>query len=280
MLKRITFLLSLLGVVTLGYAQDNEENNEMTAEELAEKLANPNAPIGTFNTFLDFHGYTGDLPHANEQSSFTLTLQPSLPKPNFIGKQMLFFRPALPILFSPVVYNSETEEFEGLGVQLGDIGYDLALGGTSSKGLLYLVGMNGTIPLATDTKLRGEWTLGPEVVIGLVKKKIVFGGLFSQRWNISGDGNITNVLGGQYFYAFPLKRGHVIGAGPTWNYNWVTEQLTFPIGTGWTKTTKLGDMPFKFGFQIMYFVAQPDPFGPLWQLRIQLTPVLKLPWKG
>ncbi len=272
------FKLLILIIWTFNLNGQEIEKEELSNEEMAEKLANPNAAIGTFNTFIDYFGYTGDLQGADDQNAITYTLQPSLPKPNFVGKQMLFFRPAIPILFNPKTYDPINKDFNNAGFNLGDIGYDLAIGGTTEKGLLYLFGMNGTIPTATDSRIRGQWTLGPELVLGLVTKKIVFGGLVSQRWDLESGPIKTSVLGGQYFYAIPLTKGNVIGAGPNWSYNWVTKDFTFPIGTGWTKTTKIGKTPFKFGFQVMYYVAQPDSFGPQWQLRIQLTPVLNLPW--
>lgn len=278
MKNTIALIILLLWTFQINAQENENEKEELTNEEMAEKLANPNAAIGTFNTFTDFYTYKGDLPGANDQNALSFTIQPSLPKPNFVGKQMLFFRPSIPILFNPKLYDPLNENFDNGGINLGDIGYDLALGGTTEKGLLYLFGMSGTIPTATDSRIRGQWTLGPELVLGLVTKKIIFGGLVSQRWDLESGPVKTSVLGGQYFYAIPLSKGNVIGAGPSWSYNWNTEDVTFPIGTGWTKTTKVGKTPFKFGFQVMYYIAQPNPFGPQWQLRIQLTPVLKLPW--
>lgn len=40
----------------------------------------------------------------------------------------------------------------------------------------------------------------------------------------------------------------------------------------------LGATPWKFALEGSYFIAQADPFGPEWSLRLSVTPVVPLPW--
>ncbi len=236
-------------------------------------MANPNAAVGTLNLFPDILHYKGE--EVSNHTSYSITFQPALPKPNLIGNMMLFFRPAIPILFNPPVITERG--VESAGFNLGDISYDLALGGTTEKGLLYLAGVAGSMPTATDERIRGSWTLGPEIALGIVRPDLVIGALVNQRWDLGGDTEVSS-FGGQYFYAIPLSQGYVIGAGPVFSYNWISKDWTFPLGTGFSKVSSLGRTKVKWGAQFWYYVASPDYFGQQWDIRLQFSPVVPLPW--
>lgn len=274
-LKLIFFFLLL---TFYGFSQEASQSKEVaeSTDDIAEKLNNPTAAIGSLTGLIDFKTFEGDLPMAGDQAAWSLTFQPSLPKPLKNGKNLMF-RPAIPILFKQPVHNGLG--FENTGFQLGDIGFDLAIGSTSDKGILFLAGIVGSIPTATDSNLRGQWAFGPEILFGKVTKKFILGALVSQKWDVESGPGETNKLAGQYFMFFPIGKGRTLGAAPNYEYNWVTKDLTFPLGFGYSSVTKFGKTPFKYGFQVHYYVANPDPFGPQWQFRIQLSPVVNLPWK-
>ena len=68
---------------------------------------------------------------------------------------------------------------------------------------------------------------------------------------------------------------------PTFSYNHEAEsgnQLTLPLGVGVSKTVVLGGTPWKYSLQYWHYVAQPDGFGPQYQIRLQVAPVVPLPW--
>ena len=44
------------------------------------------------------------------------------------------------------------------------------------------------------------------------------------------------------------------------------------------KTLIFGGRPWKFGIQYWYFIESPDAFGPDYQIRFSVSPVVKLPW--
>lgn len=253
-----------------------QDSTQTDAEALALKLSNPAAVVGTMNFFPDFTRYTGT--HADaQQSAFSISFQPALPVPlkNGLG---LFIRPLIPVIFTTPLPNDGGTEFESSGVQLGNISFDLSIGKTNEKGLMYLVGMAGTIPTATHPDMEGQWALGPELALASVKPAFVYGVLVSQLWGIQDKLVKTNILSGQYFYAKPLGGGRVIGAGPTWSYNWNTENFTLPLGTGYSVTKMIGKTPLKLGFQFWYYLARDDFFGSEWTIRFQITPVVPLPW--
>ena len=270
------FIVSLFIASFTGFSQEQEKTAD-NADEIAAKLNNPTAAIGTINTFIDFKTYDGNLPDASDQTATSFTFQPSLPKPLGNGINLLM-RPAIPIIFSQPVPG--VNGFESSGFQLGNISFDLALGKVTKKGILLMGGLVGGLPTATNEDIRGQFTLGPEFAMGYISKKIIFGALVTQSWDLDDDPlRKTNVLGGQYFYFVPIGKGRSIGASPSYSYNWKTEELSLPLGIGYSAVTQFGKMPFKYGLQVMYSVASPDNFGQVWQIRIQLSPVVNLPWK-
>jgi len=93
-----------------------------------------------------------------------------------------------------------------------------------------------------------------------------------------GGDDKQSILGGQYVAAFTLKGGWQIVASPPFSYNWSTKALTLPIGGGPFRTVMIGSVPVKMGVQFNYFVSQPDPLGPKWAIRLNITPRLKRPW--
>jgi hypothetical protein len=90
-----------------------------------------------------------------------------------------------------------------------------------------------------------------------------------------------SITAGQYFYVVNLKNAWQITGQPTWAYNHEAEEgskLTFPIGTGVNKVVSFGKLPVKISLQYWYYVAQPEAFGPQHQIRLQIAPVIPLPW--
>jgi hypothetical protein len=141
----------------------------------------------------------------------------------------------------------------------------------------------GSIPTATDDAVGlDQWLLGPELIFAYMQPWGVLGVLASHQWDVAGDDHFdTSITGGQYFYSFNIKDGWVFAAGPTFSYNHKAgsgNKLTLPVGIGVSKTAFIGGRPWRFGLQYWYYVESPDNFGPQHQLRLQIAPVIKLPW--
>ena len=196
-----------------------------------------------------------------------------------------FARPAVPLVFYRDVPAAEGG-FENAGFNLGDIGFDSAVGKTFHNGLILVGGMVGTLPTATDDSLKGnQLRLGPEGMAAVVGKWGAVGALLTHQWDVATFGDRedydSSITGGQIFYVFNIKNGWQIGGSPTWTYNHLAQEnqkLTFPIGIGVKKTSILGRTPWKFNLEYWYFAARPDAFGPGWQLRLTVSPVVPLPW--
>lgn len=253
-----------------------------SAGEIAAELSNPNTALGTMNFNLDHIAYDGNIPRAGSQDATRLLFQPSLPYP--LGETTnLFMRPAIPIIVKQDV-PARLGEYDKVTGELGDIGFDLALGKSLPGGIVLLGGLTGTLPTATDDRIGlDQYLLGPEVAVGMVRPWGVVGALITHQWDVAGENDYdTNITGGQYFYAVNLGGGWQINGSPTFSYNHEARnsdnRLTFPLAVGVSRTLILGGRPWKFGAQYWHYVESPDDFGPDYQIRFSVSPVVALPW--
>lgn len=300
--KKYVFLFFCLisSIILNAQEQENDQNNK--AAEMAKKLADPNATIGMFSIPIDYIHYAGDMESASEQNAYKLSFQPSLPYPIKPG-QNIFLRPLIPIIISqPTI--TEDGGFKNEGVSLGDIGFDLAYGISFPSKWMTVIGIAGSAPTASKKKLgTGRWMLGPEVFGGKSTSWGFLGVLISQTWSLNKnkvenapavtddfiyindayypESNTLSITSGQYMYTVNLKNAWQIQSQPVYTYNHKAakgNKFTLPLGTGVSKTIIAGKMPLKFNLQYWYYVARSESFGPQHQIRLQITPVIKLPW--
>jgi len=290
----ISVTLFLFSINSLVYGQDaDKEAPKDDAGSLAKELANPNATRGQlFNNF-DYINYNGDVPDAS-QNAFVYSFQPSLPVPLAEGTN-LFIRPLIPVYLSQPTIGDDGFSNQ---TSLGNISADVAIGKTWPSKWMTLVGVFASFPTATNKDLRSkQTTLGPEFVIGKVTSWGFLGIMVNHAWGLGSvdselEANIwtisstgrsprASVTAGQYFYTINVGDGWQIQGQPTFAYNHNAEegnQFTFPLGTGVTHVTKWGKLPVKLNMQYWYYVASPDTFGPQHQVRLVITPIVKLPW--
>ena len=298
-------MIVLLAIGNVHYlmAQEAEAPESNSAEEAAKKLADPNATIGMFSIPIDYIHYNGDMNGASAQNAFKISFQPSLPYPIKEG-QNIFVRPLIPfILAQPTI--SDEGDFIQESIELGDIGFDMAYGISFPSKWMTVFGVAGTIPTATKADLgSGRWMLGPEAFLGKTTKWGFAGVLVSQTWSLNknkvenaipdpddfgyiGEAyypdkrEVLSILSGQYMYTVNLKNAWQIQAQPVYLFNYNAKEgsrLTLPLGTGVSKTIIAGKMPMKFNVQYWYYVARAEAFGPQHQIRLQVVPVIKLPW--
>lgn len=282
-------LLFLACLLTTAHAQDASSDSGTSAAAIAQKLADPNATLGQLSFPLDYVAYEGDLPGADSQSAWKLSFQPSLPY-SLSDEMNLFVRPLIPIFLDqpvPVVgdqgIGTASPDFTGTGVQLGDIGFDVAVGRSFSNGMLVLGGVVGTLPTATDDAVGlDQYLLGPEMLVAKVGSWGAIGGLVTHQWDVAGEDSFdTNLTAGQYFFTYNLENAWQISMSPTFSYNHEADsgnKLTFPIGFGMSKTVIFGGTPWRFNLQYWHYIEKPDLFGPEFQIRFSVTPVVPLPW--
>ena len=138
--KAIIVLLFVFSLAALGYAQEKEADQGRSAQDVANELANPNTSLGFMLSQLDYINFDGDLPDANDQDAWRYSFQPSIPYP--LGKGVNFFlRPLFPVILDQPVFEVEKGDFESKVVDLGNIGFDVAIGKSFPSGLQLIGGL-------------------------------------------------------------------------------------------------------------------------------------------
>ena len=160
---------------------------EKSADQVAKELSNPAGSLASLNFNLQYTEFTGDLPRSDDQESWALTFQPTLPFPVGDQGRRIIFRHLVPVPLDQPVFSLKKGKFEDADVNLGDITFDLVYAGTemTSKkdGFLWGIGTAGTVPTATNGDLGGnQWRLGPEGFGGIIRKW----GLWAPSSAISG----------------------------------------------------------------------------------------------
>lgn len=301
-MKKSNYLVSIILILLVSNTIWSQEDSEepKSNDDIAKELSNPNTTLGTMAFPIDVVFYNGDLPDANKQTGSLLNFQPSLPIPLSPGVN-LFVRPLVPIYLSQPTF--EANGFEQKGVNLGNISADVAVGKTFPSKLIGIVGVFGSFRTASDKALRSNYNLlGPELMVAQIFDWGVLGIMFNHAWSLNSiDADVTSstvlpddfytstagrketasITAGQYFYVYNLSKGWQITGQPTFSYNHKAakgNKFTFPVGTGVNKITRFGKMPIKLSMQYWYYVASPDSFGPQHQIRLQIAPVVPLPW--
>jgi len=264
-------------------AQDPKEREgasdfqKMLLEELARELSNPVSYMDSLTNEFQYRKYDGDLPGAADQESWTYLFQPKLTSQRSNGYNLIF-RPAIPVILDQPAFTAATSGFE-TNSGLGDISFDLVYGRTEKSGFLWSVGLFGVLPTATDDALgQDQWQVGPDIVLGLMRKWGVFAALCNHVWDVAGNDEVkTSLTSVQVFYYFSLGGGWEIGAAPVITYDWEAgkdNRLTLPVGLGIGKTTKIGKLPLKMALEVDYSLVRPDSFGEKWQVLFSITPVI------
>ena len=283
-----------IALLASGESMAEDDTRSASADEIAAQLANPNASLGFLAFPIDYVSYKGTLPQANNQSAWKLSFQPSFPYA-INESTNLFVRPLIPLFIDqpvpaaggvsvlPQGSDVGTAGFDSTGLQLGDISFDVALGKSLSSGTILVGGVVGTLPTASDDSVGlDQYLLGPEVLLGQQFTWGFAGLLLTHQWDVAGEDSFnTSITGGQYFYTINLKNAWQIQATPTFAYNHEAEsgnRLTLPLGIGLSKTLLFGETPWKFSLQYWQYIEQPDNFGPDFQIRFQVAPVVPLPW--
>ena len=286
-LRLTTLFVAGLFMVGITLLTNTTLAEEKSADEVAKELSNPAGSLSSLNFNLQYTDYTGDFPDSHDEESTAVIFQPVFPFPVGDQGRRVIFRPAITVPFDQPVIDAAKNDFDDADVGLADITFDLVYAGTemTSKqdGYLWGLGMAGTFPTATDDDLGGDqWRLGPELFGGIIREWGLVGALVSNQWDMGGSNDTYySAMTAQYFYAYGLGNGWQIASSPIITYDWEADSddaLTLPLGFGVAKTTKIGNTPWKFAFQIQKYVVQPDTFGPDWLVKLTITPVIKNPF--
>ena len=251
-----------------------------SADEIARELANPNNSLASLTFKNQYRSYVGDLPNADKQANYTLLFQPVFPFPladtESGGKANLFIRPGIPLLVNQPIFDPSKADFNS-ATALGDIGFDIGYGVTEKSGVLWALGMVGTLPTATKSDVAGkQLRLGPEFLLAKFEKWGVYGIFPSHQWSVTSADDRPSYSASQLqaVLKFLPGGGWNVGTGPIMNYDWKGRAWTIPVNLSASKTVKYGSTPWKFELELNYYVKRPDAFGPQWMIAVNITPVV------
>ena len=218
----------------------------------------------------------------SSQDSLSMLFQPVVPFALSNGDHIIV-RPTIPVVWQPR-YNGNTGGFdEDFGI--GDAQLNVFYSKTDKKkGLMYGAGMAAGFPTHTDNWLgKDQFTLGPAAYLGTFGKWGSVGVFPQHLWNIKGAGGYTSQTAIQLWYWFNVGHGYQLGGSPLLTANWNNDDSddiwSIPVNLGVGKTIRIGKLPVKFKFETIYYLEQPDSFGPHWGVRLTITPVIPNPFE-
>lgn len=149
-----------------------------------------------------------------EKTQNILNIQPVIPF-ELNEDWNLITRTIIPVISQPAFTPTQDREYG-----LGDTLLTAFLSPRNSGELLWGAGPAVLIPTSTDDRLgAGDWGAGLSAVLLTMQGPWVFGSLFSNIWDISGDDEI-NLFTWQYFVNYNLDDGWYLTSAPVITANW------------------------------------------------------------
>ena len=285
-------------------AGDTAAEAEASAAAVAEAMLNPLSYLWLMfmqNDMIWYDGTAMDAIGEGSQVQNTTLLMPVLSQ-QLTEDWKMIFRPVIPINSFKVVDNvniSANSPGAVTGVELGrktGLG-DIVLWTAFSKQYtapnIFGFGFTAMLDTASDDFLgSGKNSIGPMALAFNISDKWVKGIVAQHWWSVGGDDfmnvqtdvgpvqvkrpdvNLTDL---QVVLRYRKNATTNIGMAPNWRYNWDTNQWSIPLGIGFDTMVKLGPLPAKIGLEAYYYVKQDNVFGPQFQLRFMLVPVIPAP---
>ncbi len=136
-------------------------------------------------------------------------------------------------------------------------------------------------PTATDPTLGGdEWAIGPAaLVVYLGPPGGIIAGAVVQSWfSFAGSGDESvNLMDFQPIFRYRATETLNIGFAPNIQYDLAEEDWSIPVGLGFDITTKIGNLPIRFGMEAYHYVDEFDGFDNQWGIRLFFVPVVPAP---
>jgi hypothetical protein len=275
----VLFMLSVVLVASGAIAQENPgETEKEKMARIAQQTNNPVSDLWMLFIQNDFSVYEGDITDGKRILN-SFKFQPVMPL-LLTDKIRLINRPVLQF------QSFETPELTSNGLEwdtesgLGDTVLLNVFSPADLGANVWGIGPSWIFPTATDDSLGGEkWAVGPAAVLFHMGEKWIFGGVLQHWWDYAGDDDRAdiNLTDFQYVIRYKINPFFQLGTGPNIQYNWETEEISLPIGIGMDTTTKWGDTIFRWGIDLEYYVKQDDEFGPKWNMRLFMIPVIQAP---
>lgn len=280
-MKRIVLSgIIVLIIATIANAQQADSTmTKADLEKLHRELDNPLAKRWSLVFQENFGINQGDLVDGSVTSN-TMFFQPALPIP--FGRNKVFTaRPVFPIVTRPDFSADASAGKKVTG--FGDIQMAALFGPGNAKGFVWGVGATFVFPTASNDNLgQGKWQAGPTLMLFHLAKTWNKGVFIQHWWSYAGDPDRTDVALTDFQYVIRRNFSNwSLGMGPSIKIDWKKDWdngVTIPIGLGYTRTALIGKTPFKLRFEPQYSIYRGSKYANVWNIRLQIAPVIKSPF--
>lgn len=209
---------------------------------------------------------------ADGQTGNTLNIQPILP--GKVGKSdwLLINRFIVPL---PKTVPDPSSESGGSITGIGDVMYTSWFAPPLKGSTTFGFGFTSVWPTAGSESLgQGKFSIGPSIVLVYSNPGWLGAAVVSQWKSVGGDADRpdVNTFYFQYIYTKFLPKKWYLTTAPINLANLEAsegQKWTVPLGGGFGKMLKAGNLPVDLQTQAFYNVVRPDQ-APTWQLRVQL----------
>ena len=237
-----------------------------------------NNPVGDLWMLFNQHDYTlREDPSGEIREYHSFKIQPVMPL-QLTDEWRLIVRPVISIVDYevPQGIGNWNKEF-GLGDTVLLTAFTTA---PADSKWLWGVGPTWLFPTATDDTLGSEkWSVGPAATVFYLGEKWILGGVLQNWFSFAGDSEreSVNLMDLQYVIQYRVTPTFQVGMTPNIQYDWADKTWDVPVGLGGSKTFMFGKLPIRLGAEVQYYVHQANDFGPKWNFRVFIIPVVPAP---
>jgi hypothetical protein len=260
---KLFFSVTLFLLSFVIFAQEEPAKAGSSAQELADKLANPVASL--ISVPLQNNLVYGVGPFNG--SKYTINIQPVIPF-KLSDNVNLITRYILPVVDQRDITGENTHQF---GLSDATV---TAFFAPKTKGLILGFGPAFLIPTATDNFLGTEkFGVGPSVLVMHQGKGLSIGFIANQIWSVAGNEDRAdfNQFYTQIFLTHSYKSGASLGITSEITQNWEGKTTLVTISPNIGAVTKLGDQVVQFAIMPLIPIVGPHESKPDWGLRAVLA---------
>jgi hypothetical protein len=263
--KTIKFLFGLVYflIAFSVYAQEEPAKAGASAQELADKLANPVASLISVPLQNNLNYGIG----AFNGSKYTINIQPVIPF-KLTENLNLITRYIVPVVDQRDITGENTHEF---GLSDATV---TAFFAPKTKGIILGFGPAFLVPTATEKVLGTEkFGVGPSVLVMHQGKGLSVGFIANQIWSVAGNEDRAdfNSFYTQIFLSHSYKSGASLGVNAEITQNWEGNTTMITINPSIGAVTKLGDQVVQFAIMPLIPVVGPHEMKSDWGLRAVLA---------
>lgn len=240
-------------------AQEAAPKADASAQELADKLANPVASLISVPLQNNLNYGIGPF----NGSKYTINIQPVIPF-KLTENLNLITRYILPVVDQRDITGENTHEF---GLSDATV---TAFFAPKTKGLIFGFGPAFLVPTATEKVLGTEkFGIGPSVLVMHQGKGLSVGFIANQIWSVAGNEDRTdfNSFYTQIFLSHSYKSGASLGVNAEITQNWEGNTTMISLNPSIGGITKFGNQVVQFNVQPLIPIVGPHEMKPDWGLR-------------